>query len=282
MNSALLHNGKVVTAVEYNPASNGSRIYCLDKSCKTSLIYVPGTETSVPYFKTTGKNQESKHQTNCGFYKTLNFEESIQKVWEYQLDLLGQGLKETIIRLNLSKIDPDYESKQMEREESEKKVKNPNEIKVKQENATPNSIGSLKAIVKLLTSYEPDTLATILISVKGKKIPLSEIVLSHERAHELLWSGQLIDSLCYFVYGTIDQVFRREKVYFINFKPVNGVVFSLIVFDKYFKHFTYTDEQLIGKNVLAWGGLIRNSFQEKNTSEMIIKANDYIAYLPKG
>lgn len=280
MNSALLHNGKVVTAAEYNPDVYGNRIYCIDKSCKAPVIYVAGTESSVPYFKTTGKNEESKHTEKCGFYKPLTFEESILKVKEYQAELLEQGIKETVIRLNLNRIDPDYEAKQVEREESEKKTKDPNEIKVKQENATPTSIGSLKAIVKLLTSYEPDILASILISVKGKKIPISEIVISHDKAHELLWADQAIDSLSYFVYGTIEQVFRREKVYYINFKPVRNVLFSLVVFDKYFKHFTYTDEQLIGKNVLAWGGIRKNTFQDKNTSEMIIKSNKYIEFLP--
>jgi hypothetical protein len=105
------------------------------------------------------------------------------------------------------------------------------------------------------------------------------MVISHERAHELLWNGKLIDSLSYFVYGIIEQVLRREKVLYVNLKPVNNVYFSIVIFEKYFKHFTYTDEQLIGKNVLAWGGIRRNTFQEKNTSEIIIKSNKYIEFL---
>lgn len=281
MNSALLHNGKVITAAEYNPSTHGSRIFCLDKGCKTSVIYVPGNDNSTPYFKTTGKNDQSKHSATCGFARPLTFEESIQKVEEYQSELLGQGIKETIIKLNLSKIDPDYQPKEIERESSEKKQKDLNEIKVKQESATPNSIGSLKAVVKLLTSYEPDILASVLISMKGAKVPLSQIVISHDKAHELLWNGQAIDSQSYFVYGVIEKVIRREKVYYINFKPINNVMFSLVVFDKYFKHFTFTDEQFVGKNVLAWGHLRGNSFQEKHTSEMIIKSSKYIEFLPK-
>lgn len=282
MNSALLHNGTIITAAEYNPSLHGSRIFCLDKGCKTSVIFVPGSENSTAYFKTTGKNDQSKHSVSCGFARQLTFEESIQKVEEYQTDLLGQGIKETIIKLNLSKLDPDYQPKEIERENSEKKQKDPNEIKVKQESATPNSIGSLKAVVKLLTSYEPDILASVLISMKGIKIPLSQIVISHDKAHDLLWSGQAIDSQAYFVYGNIEKVIRREKVYYINFKPINNVMFSLVVFDKYFKHFTLTDKQLIGKDVLAWGHLRGNSFQEKkNTSELIIKSSKYIEFLPK-
>jgi hypothetical protein len=281
MNSALLYNGKVITAAEYNPDSHGHRIYCIDKSCKAPVIYV-NTESSIPHFKTTGKNEESKHTDKCGFFKPLSFEESIQKVNEYQQELLDQGIKENVIRLNMSKLDPDYEGKQVERDESEKKEKDPSEIKVKQESATPNSIGSLKAIVKLLTSYEPDILASILVNVKGKKIPLSQLVISHDKAHELLWNGQAIENLSYFVYGTIENVIRREKVYYISFKPINNVRFSLVVFEKYFKHFTYTDEQLIGKDVLAWGsGLKKNVYNKKNTTEMVIKSKKYIEFLPQ-
>ena len=169
---------------------------------------------------------------------------------------------------------PDFEKKTIEREEKEKKAKDPNEVKIKQESSTPNSISTLKAIVKLLTSYEPDTLATILVSVKGRKIPLSQIVISHDKAHELAWSGLADDSLSYFVYGRINKVIRREKVYYINFEAINNVVFSLVVFDKYFKYFTYKDEQLVGKNVLAYGfRLKKNEFKGKNTSELVVKSN---------
>ncbi|MFT9493867.1 MULTISPECIES: hypothetical protein [Bacillota] len=280
MNSALLHSGKVISAAEYNVDVHGHRIFCIDKSCRAPVIYVAGTETSVPYFKTTGKNDDSKHTISCGFYKPLTFEESIQKVGEYQAELSDQGIKETVIRINLNKIDPDYEAKQVERNEQEPKEKNPNEVKIKQDKAAPNSISSLKSVVKLLTSYEPDTLASILVNVKGKKIPLSHIIISYEKAHELLWSGQAVEGLSYFVYGTIEQVYRREKVYYINFKPINNVLFSLVIFDRYFKHFTYSDEQLIGKKVLAWGPLRQNSFKDqKNTSEIIIKSNKYIEFI---
>jgi hypothetical protein len=252
------------------------------KACKTNIIYVPGTDSTVPYFKTTGKNEDSKHKQSCGFFKILTFEESIAKVNEYQDELLDKGIPETIIRLNMAQLDPDYQKKVVEREESqEKKVKDPNEIKVKQESSTPNSISTLKAVVKLLTSYEPDTLATILVSVKGRKIPLSKIVVSSERAHELAWSGEADDTPSYFVYGTIQKVIRREKVIYLNFEPVNNVVFSLVIFDNYFKHFTYKDEQLVDRKVLAYGfRLKKNEFKGKNTSELHIKSNKYIEFLP--
>lgn len=35
---------------------------------------------------------------------------------------------------------------------------------------------------------------------------------SNNKAHQLAWSGQVDDSLSYFVYGRINKVFPREKV----------------------------------------------------------------------
>lgn len=190
MNSALLHSGKVISAAEYNVDVHGHRIFCIDKSCRAPVIYVAGTETSVPYFKTTGKNDDSKHTISCGFYKPLTFEESIQKVGEYQAELSDQGIKETVIRINLNKIDPDYEAKQVERNEQEPKEKNPNEVKIKQDKAAPNSISSLKSVVKLLTSYEPDTLASILVNVKGKKSPYLTSLLAMRRRTNYYGAGR--------------------------------------------------------------------------------------------
>lgn len=281
MNSAKLHNGKIITAKEYNSNLHGTRIYCIDKAChNVPVIYIKGNETTVPHFRTSGHNN-SKHHEGCGFYKPLSFEESIQKVKEYQQELLDQGVKENIIRLNLNKLDPDYVKSEVDREEKEKRVNDPTEIKIKQDAETPASISSLKSVVKLFSTYEPDILSSILVNIKGKKIPISQLILSTEQAHNLLWNGESIDKLNYFVYGTVENVQRREKVYYINFKRVNDVFFSLVVFDKYFKHFTYSDEELIGKQVLAWGGLAKNTFNEKNTTIMAIKSNRYIEYVPE-
>lgn len=278
MFSALLQNGKIITAIEYNKEVHGD-LKCID--CKVPVIFVPTSESSHAHFKTTGKN-ESKHSSLCGFAKPLSFEESIQKVGEYQSTLLESGIKENVIRLSLHTLDPDYIKKEIEREQKDDdKHKNPSEIKVKQDSEVPNTIGSLKAVVKLLTQNEPDILSSILINVKGKKIPLSQILVSPKKAHELLWSGQPLENINYFVYGTIEKVQRRDKVYYINFTQEDGVSFSLVVFQKYFKHFTYSDELLIGKKVLTWGGLKKNDFQDKQTTEMVIKSDKYITFLPR-
>jgi len=280
--TAILFNGKIVSADEYNPAIHGSRIYCIDKNCRATLIHVPRTETASAYFKTTGKSPDSRHNEKCSFFRPLTFEESVKKVQEFHEEIFGQqnSVIETVVRLNLNAIDPDYVPKAREqKEESNRETSRKEDIKIKNERTTPQTISSLKSIVKLFTSYEPDVLATILINVKGTKTPLSKIVVSHDIVHDLLWGDEIKNNSSYFVYGTIDKVLRREKVWYINFKPVNNVLFSLVVFNDYFKYFTYSDEQLIGKTVLAWGTLRRNMYQGKNTSEMVIKSNKYIEFI---
>ncbi|MFD1736159.1 hypothetical protein ACFSCX_06230 [Bacillus salitolerans] len=278
MISALLSNGKVITSSEYNPDTHGHRLSCID--CKVPVVFVSATDLVKGHFKTTGKH-ESKHSTTCGFFKPLSFEESIQKIREYQDELLDKGIKEQVLKLNLSKLDPDYVPKVIERDETNTKPKevDDSKVKVKQESDTPQSLSSLKSVVNLLSSYELDVLSTILVQVKGKKIPLSSIVLNQEQAHRLLWGSEQIDKMGYFVYGEIESVIRREKVIYVVFKPLNQIRFSLVVFEKYFSHFTYKDQELMGKRILAYGFLQKNTYKEKNTTEMSIKSNKYIEFL---
>lgn len=279
VNSAILHNGKVVTAREYQPEFHGNRIYCIDKSCKAPVIFVQGNESMAPHFKTTGKN-DSRHVETCGFYKPLSFLDSIRKVEEYQNELLEQGIRENVIRINLNKLDPDYESRVVNREDKGKKKEEPDQIKIKRESETPATIGSLSSIVKLMTSYEPDILSTILVNIKGQKIPISSIIVDQEKAHRLLWEEtESMVTNNYFVYGEVDAVIRREKVIYINLKPLNKILFSIVLFDKYFKYFSYTDDQLVGKQILVWGELNKNTYNDKNTTEMVIKSDKYIEVL---
>ncbi|WP_163537347.1 hypothetical protein [Gracilibacillus sp. YIM 98692] len=279
MHSATLANQKIVSAREYHAEVHGSRLYCMDKSCHVPVIFVPGNEEKTPHFKTTGKN-DSKHVESYGFYKPLSFIETIQKVEEYQEDFLKErGMKENIVRLNFNKLDPDYEPKTVDRDPKQQKKEDTSEIKIKAEQDTPNSITSLSSLVKLMTSSDPDILSSIIVSIKGKKIPIYSLIINQEEAHEKVWHDEIISNVGYFVFGEIDKVLRREKVMYINFKPVNQVLFSLVIFDQYFKYFSYTDDELIGKNVLAWGHLRKNTYQDKNTTEMAIKSDKYIEFL---
>ncbi|WP_028393897.1 hypothetical protein [Bacillus cihuensis] len=275
MHSAFLENGNLITAKEYIPDLHGVQLFCLDKVCRVPLIFVQGNDDVSPHFKTSGKN-DSVHKKNCGFSRKLSFQESVNKVAEFQQDLKNKGSKELLIRLNLNAIDPDYVAKSIERDEKEKDPTNQEEIKVKKDSGTPQSIGSLKAVKKLFLGYEPDILASIIISVKGKKIAISELIRSHEESHKALWEFNTYENVPYFVHGTVERIIRRDKVWFIKFDSS----FSLVVFDRYFKHFTYKDDQLIGKNILAYGYLKKNNYNpDKPSTEMIIKSNKYLEFL---
>ncbi len=277
MQTAFLSNGSIVNANEYSAEKHGHRVLCIDRACKSPVIHVPASENNVAHFKTTGKN-DSRHVKGCGFYESLDAVDSIEKLGEYQEDLLGKGIKETLLRINMNRIDPDYESKSVDREKKDQDKKE-KEIKVKDENQPPQSISSVKSVVKLLTSYEPDILASVLVSVPGgRKVPLSDVVVNQEKAHQLLWDGELMPT-GYFVYGRIKNVSTREKVKYINFEPVNETTFTLVLFQKYWKHFTYSEEQLRGKDVLVFGELRKNDYNDKNQTEMIIKSEKYMDFV---
>lgn len=273
--SAKLESGKIVSAIEYDPEHHGSRIYCLDKQCKAPVFFVQHKEHQVAHFKTSGKG-DSRHMENCGFYKPLDFFESVNKVREYQEELLVEdGIKEQIIRLNMGKIDPDYESRPTT--DREPKKKDETEVKVKKDTQTPQSIGSVKSVAKLMTSYEPDILSSILINIgSGRRIPITQLILNQTQAADKVWGDTLIHNTGYFVYGTVQKIVKREKVLYINFKEQDDTPFTLVVFEKYFPHFTYTEEELADKKILAYGFLRKNDFNNKRLTEMVIKSDSYL------
>jgi hypothetical protein len=82
---AKLHNGKVLSSIEYSPESHGTRLFCLDKNGNAPLIYIQGSEVRAAHFKTSGKG-DSIHKSECGFYQPLDQVESIDKIREYQRD----------------------------------------------------------------------------------------------------------------------------------------------------------------------------------------------------
>lgn len=280
MQSAVLASGKIITADEYNPDIHGNSLRCYDVSCKAPVIFVKGGDNVTSHFKTTGKSEENKHHPNCGFFRPLSFFETIDKVEEYQDGMLDGGIKQNIVKINFNKLDPDYEPKIVEREEKEKKPVNPSEVKIKQEKETTQNIGSLKAIVNLLTTYDPGILSSIVVQVKGTKIPISKLILHSDKAYPLHWTDHLLE-VPYLIYGKVKRVIRREKVYYIAFESSNSSNFSLVIFDKYFKHFTLRDEQLVGKEIITYGYLKKNAFnQAKKRSELSIKSDKFIQILP--
>jgi len=278
MQTALLANGQVIQAKDYIPDVHGVRLFCIDQSCRVPVIYVQGNQNTVPFFKTTGKG-DSIHKESCGFFRKLSFQETLKKVTEYQQNLQGKGIKEVVVRMNLHTLDPDYQKKTVHRETKEK-TDDPSKVKVKNENDTPQTISSLRSVTKLFT-YEPDILAGIIVSIQGKKIPISELIRSYEDSHRALWSDELNKNLPYFIHGKIEKVIRREKVWYFNFPIIeDNHYFSLVVFDSHFKYFSYKDEDLLGKEILAYGFLRKNSYREgKFSTEMIIKSDKFIDFI---
>ncbi|MEK5071745.1 hypothetical protein [Sporosarcina sp. FSL K6-1508] len=281
MHSALLTDGKVVTAKAYDESLHGVRIVCMDKGCGVPVFFIPGSSGVIAHFKTSGKGP-SIHREGCGFAKKLTFQETVAKVSEYQVSLREQGIREFVVRLNLNSIDPDIESRTIERNTKEKEEKEKDELDedaLKETEPTPQSIGSLRSVKKLFTTVEPDLLASIIVSVKGVRIPISELIRHHDLAHNALWEGNTLE-VPYFIHGRIEKVFRLKKVWYINFTSTEKGFFSLIIFDRHFKYFTLKDNELIGKEVLAYGMLKKNEFKkEKKSTEMIIKSNKYIEFL---
>ncbi len=273
MLTARFQNGNIISAFDYNPEIHSRQLYCVDHQCKAPLIFVEESENGrSSHFKTSGKG-ESRHTNSCGFYQPLDLVESIQKVRQFHDNGIPGGLKEIIIRLSMNRIDPDKQTKTVEREVNNKKEEN---LKVKNDSLTPQSISSVKGAMKLLTEYEPDILSSILINVgSGRKIPLSSLMLNQEQAHTQLWNDELFKDVGYFVYGKVTRLIKREKVMYINFEE-QSVPFTIVIFLKHWQDFSYTEKQLASKDVLVYGHLRKNQFQDKNLTEIIIKSDSYL------
>ncbi|WP_240420295.1 hypothetical protein [Paenibacillus periandrae] len=281
MRTALLTDGTLIHADDYNESIHVN-ILCLDKSCKAPLIYVPKSEKASSHFKTIGKNSESKHSATCGFYQPLDIVESIEKVTEYQSDIIqASSIKKTIISLNMRRLDPEHEPAKTDKEQLDNE-KDSDNIKIKEKSENLSSISSLKSVVKLMVQYEPDLLSTIFFNIgSGRKIPLSNMILSQERAHQLLWSDEIFREIGYFVYGRISEIKKREKVMYISLEKVNDIPFTIVIFEKHFKFFKISEDKLIEKDVLIYGILRKNDYQERNTTEIVIKSDKYIEFLKR-
>lgn len=281
MYSALLANGKMVTAKAYDEAIHGIQLLCIDKSCKAPLFFNKGSDQMVPHFKTSGRGT-SVHKEGCGFAKKLTFKETVQKVGEYQKTVRQNSIPESLIRLNLNSIDPDHKPRSVNRK-SKADTKPDEKEQINQAlrgtKPTPQTIGSIRAIKNLFTTVEPDLLASVVVSVQGARLPISELIKSCQDAHDALWKDNLLN-VPYFIHGYIEQVVRRDKVWYINFVTDEKSFFSLVIFKRHFNNFTYKDDELLGRQVLAYGMLKKNDFnQRKKTTEMVIKSDDYLDFL---
>lgn len=277
MHSARLLDGRIVSAKSYSIEEHGSSIFCMDSSCNVPVHFVQESE-KVPFFKTSGKGS-SVHKEGCAFASKLSFERAVSKVSVFQQELRKNSADEFVIRLNTNKIDPDYVPRSIERDSKEKEV-DPTQIKVKQDKVDPpQTLSSLTSLRKLFTTVEPDLLASIVVSVQGYKLPISQLISDYHSIHHRFWKNQTLN-IPYFIHGTIQKIVRLNKVWYFNLHDGDDFYFTLVVFEKYFKHFTYTDEQLLERPVLVMGKLRKNTFQEnRQNTEMLIKSNKYLEFL---
>ncbi|GED32376.1 hypothetical protein P9G84_13705 [Brevibacillus centrosporus] len=273
-----------VLAADYDQAEHGM-VQCIDEKCRVSVIVNRGNSDIAPHFKTTGY-ADSQHKPECGFFQKLDPIEALEKANEYRTIMASTQLDEDeyVIDLNLGRIDPDrtYLSDDENEKKPTKKKEKPEEEEVGEDNKKITKCTSPKSIVKLLTKLTPDELTNIYFSVKRGpkrvKLPLSELVITPDVAYRYVTENN--DTGEYFVLGRVKHVNRREKVIFINLYPVNGIDFTLVVFQAHFPYFTYTNEQLVDKHCVIYGKLRKNQ-QRESHAEMVIKSNDYIAAFRK-
>lgn len=277
MFSARLEDKRIITTSEYDHASE---IFCIDKNCDATVIFIAQTPDKAAHFKTTGKGS-SVHHENCGYAVERDFKSKLELVSSYQKENIKQNVREFPVRLDFNKLDPDYVARNITRSESAEG--NPAEeldkSNFKDLTPTPKTISSLKSIKRLFKTVEPDLLASIVINVKGVKIPLSEIICTPEAAHDMLWND-LDQKITYFVHGHITKIVNREKVKYITLQTeAVEHPMTLVIFDKYLKHFEHNDKDILFKDILACGYLKKNEFGNKQGTEMILKSSKYLEVL---
>ena len=277
LNAARLQNGSVIAAIDYSTTEHGPGIYCLDVTCQVPVHFVQESR-KVPFFKTSGKG-DSVHKELCAFASKMTFERSVDKVTQFQQELQSK-VEPIFVRLNTNKLDPDYEPRSVERETTNKEV-DARELKIKEDSPKPpQTVSSLKSLKKLFQTAEPDLLASVYVSYNGHKLPITELISDQFIAAKKLWQGTTLN-IPYFIHGEITRIVRLEKVWYFNMNE-DFYPFTLVVFEKYFKHFTHTDEELLNRPILVMGRLKKNEFnKEKPVTEMVIKANAFIEFLDK-
>ncbi|MGI2295546.1 hypothetical protein [Paenibacillus sp. GXUN7292] len=278
MITAYLPDSSIINAQDYDEKVHGYELYCIDDSCRAPVIFVGKGLKHSAYFKTVGRGADSKHKATCGFYEPLDVAAAIDKTAEYQAKLLkDMKYRENIrfVRLNMNSLDPDHVP--TPRGEREQKEKDASKLGLKEEKSTPDVISSMKSVVKLLTQNEPDVLSSIYFNISGRKLPLSEVVLSPQRAYDKLWSDQ-DQRLKYFVYGKVLEVTTREKVTYLDVESERDKPFTLVVFRDYYKNFTSFEsfDVLKGRDVLVYGQLKKNDFENRKKCEIIVTTEKYM------
>lgn len=276
MLTAKLADNTVVNATDFQEMSQQTPIFCMD--CRAPVHFVKESN-KVAFFKTSGKGA-SVHLEGCAFAAPMTFTESVGKIMQLQKEMITQ-VEPIVVRLSLNKLDPEYVAQDRgrpnEQEVTGRTLKVPNDGPKQ-----PKTLTTLKGLKKLFLTGEPDLLASVIISINGFKIPISELIVDQQTAHTKVMKNLALD-VPYFVHGTITKIVRLPRVWYFNMNEDN-YYFTLVVFERYFKYFTFKDEELIGHPILVMGKLKQNKFNEgkanaKEGTEIIIKSNDYLEFL---
>ena len=276
MQNAKLPDGTIINAKEYIESVHKGKIYCV--YCGATVIHV-NPEDRDPFFKTTGQTDKSRHLDNCVQKRNLQVFDSLKMINKYTTKLADTHSNgEYIIKINFDSFDirkqPKGQTPEIGFDHHKKKLPYANGY-TNYKDSPIKSITSLKTIARLLKN-KPEELAKIVLVVNGQRYRLNELVLNQNQANELARSN--IGNLDYIVYGQVMSVKRREKVIYINMSVQDGMEpFTAMVFKKYFVHFKYKDEKLIGNPVLIAGRLKLND--RNNKAEMVIYSSKQLEVL---
>jgi len=278
MQNALLPNGRIVNAKEYDHQIHGKEIYCPE--CKVPLIWAnPQNDDRSPYFRTTGYG-ESDHKPFCPHNRVVKILNTMKKVNQFTTRLSDiPEAEKVVIKLNL-KTDmikvPQGEVNEIPNSHPKKSYKYSLRYNRRQKKPI-RSISSLSAIARLIMDNKEEELNKVFLDYNGKQLPLSDLVVDQTRANELAFNEGKT-SFHYIVYGRILKVVKTEKVMFLNFDRENGTLkpFAAFVFAQDFSWFTYTKDKLENNAVLVWGQIQLNRKYKKAEIQLRSNNNIYI------
>lgn len=273
MKNALLPNGKIVNAKEYDPMIHGDKIYCC--GCRKPVSHSSAKNSNIePYFKTTGKG-ESKHAPDCSEKREVKQIKTIKKLNKYTINIskINQNDLHVIkVHLGNTNIDciPHGEINEVSRN-NPKKTFNYYLGYSGSKNHSLGKITSLSTIAKLLRVNSIEDLNKTVLDINGKILPVNQFIIDQNRAFEIAKSGNFYIPH-FVVYGKVGSVKKLDKVMFINFDVQDGArPFAAYIFSGHYKYFTYTKEQLEGNYVLIQGSFKFNG--DHNQAEIQIMWN---------
>lgn len=275
MQNARLPDGSIINPKEYIPGIHDGNLRC--PYCGAKVIFVSTNTTREPFFKTTGKSTESKHLDNCPQKRNVEVFNSIKQIRNYHPDPTRPSTGQHVLHLELGDLYHERKANtsipEIGWDHPKKQLDYANQYPDKK-HELPDRARTLKALARYIKNSEA-VLASTIVKFNGAFYPISEIVIDQNMAHDIALTGNELER---FIYGTVFSVVRLEKVMYINFDQQDGALpFTIVVFQKSFKKFTYTKEKLEGKNVLVRGIIRFNS--RTNQTETTVWSNSQLEWV---